>query len=140
MAKSLLTGYRDQFGELNPLQLVGFVAGQALETVAERTGLRELAARLVDDLVPGRDEERDVTDREYHLELFRWREDHMLSGVARRLKSAIDAGGDPFDVFLDCQDHAMNAARAHVDTVILEQFAAAVRRCPDPGVDRKSVV
>ena len=134
VAKSLLTGYRDQFGELNPLQLVGFVAGQALETVAERTGLREVAARLVDDLVPGRDEDRDVADRGYHLELFRWREDHMLSGVARRLKSAIDAGGDPFEVFLDCQDHAMNAARAHIETVILECFAAAVERCEDPGV------
>ena len=29
----------------------------------------------------------------------------MLAGAARRLKGGIDAGDDPFDVLVDCQDH-----------------------------------
>src|SRR3954462_1453878 len=42
--KNLLTDYRDQFGELDPLGMAQFVAGQALGMLAEKIGL------------PGRDE------------------------------------------------------------------------------------
>ena len=35
-AKNLLTDYRDQFGELDPLGVATFVAGQVLGTIAER--------------------------------------------------------------------------------------------------------
>src|SRR5256885_293360 len=69
------------------------------ETVVERSAARELLQRLTDDLVPGREREEDLTDRDYHLALFRWREDHILSGVARRLRhrgrARGGAGGAP---------------------------------------------
>jgi acyl-CoA oxidase len=35
-------------------------------------------------------------------------------------------------VFRAVQDHAVDAARAHLDRVILEAFADAVKTCPDP--------
>ena len=38
VAKGLLTDYKDHFGDLDPLGLVTFVAGQAVETVVEDTG------------------------------------------------------------------------------------------------------
>jgi acyl-CoA oxidase len=131
VAKSLLTGYRDQFGELNPIETASFVAGQMWETVVERSAARELLQRLTDDLVPGREREEDLTDRDYHLALFRWREDHILSGVARRLRRGIEGGGDPFEVFNDCQDHVLATARAHVEREVLEAFVAAIERCGD---------
>ena len=131
VAKSLLTGYRDEFGELNMLETAGFVAAQAWETVVERTAVREVIQRLTDDLVPGREREEDLTDREYHLGLFRWREEHVLSGAARRLRRGIEGGEDPFDVFNDCQDHVLATARAHVHREILESFVAAIDRCED---------
>ena len=131
VAKSLLTGYRDQFGDLNPIETAGFVAGQVWETVVERSAAREILQRLGDDLVPGRERDEDLLDREYHLGLFRWREDHMLSGVARRLRRGIDDGGDPFEVFNDCQDHVLATARAHTQREILEAFVAAIERCED---------
>jgi acyl-CoA oxidase len=132
VAKSLLTGYRDEFGELNPIETAGFVAAQVWETVVERTAAREIIQRLTDDLVPSRESEADLLDREYHLGLFRWREEHILSAVARRLKRGIDAGADPFEVFNDCQDHVLATARAHTEREILEAFAEAVERCDDP--------
>jgi acyl-CoA oxidase len=132
VAKSLLTGYRDEFGEMNAFATAGFFAAQAWETVVERTGGRELIQRLTDDLVPGRERDEDLVDREYHLNLFRWREEHTLSGVARRLKRGIDDGADPFDVFNECQDHVLATARAHTEREILEAFASAIERCEDP--------
>ncbi|CAA9509468.1 MAG: hypothetical protein AVDCRST_MAG85-2248, partial [uncultured Solirubrobacteraceae bacterium] len=45
-----------------------------------------------------------------------------------------ESGKDPFMVLVDCQDHVVAAARAWVDLVILERFAAAVDRCEDPDV------
>jgi acyl-CoA oxidase len=134
VARSLLTDFRDNFGELGPIATAGFVAGQVLETMVERSGGRELIQRLTDDLVPGREREEDLFDREYHLGLFRWRAEHVLSGVARRLRRGIEGGGDMFEVFNDCQDHVLATARAHVQREILESFCGAIDRTHDPRV------
>jgi acyl-CoA oxidase len=130
-AKNLLTDYRDQFGELDPLGTATFMASQVAGQVAERTALRELLERLGDQLLPGRDDERDLLDRSTQLELFRWRHEHVLAGVARRLKGGIDGGADPFEVLVDCQDHVLTTARSWADLVVLEAFAAAVEDCED---------
>jgi len=132
-AKNLLTDFRDQLGELDPLGTATFFARQGYEVVAEKSAMREILTRLADDLLPGRDDQEDLSTRAVQLELLRWRADHIKAGVARRLKGGIDAGRDPFAVLIDVQDHLIAAARAYVDCVVLEQFAAAVERCPDPG-------
>jgi acyl-CoA oxidase len=132
VAKSLLTGYRDAFGELNAFGTARFVASQAFETVVERTALREVIARLTDDLTPSREKEEDLLDPEYLLNLFRWREEHVLSGAARRLRAGIEGGGEPFEVFNECQDHVLTAARVHTEREILEAFAKGVEDCDDP--------
>lgn len=133
VAKGLLTNYRDEFGNLDALGMVRFVADQVVERVVERTAARTLIQTLI-DAVPGREEDTDLLDRGYHLELFEWREKHVLEGVARRIKRAIDAGGDPFTVFNDAQDHVLLAARAHIDRVIVEAFVAAIDGCDDSEV------
>ena len=134
VAKSLLTDYRDSFGELNAIGTAAFVAGQVWETVVERSAVRELIGRLTDDLVPSRESEEDLRDRDYHKNLLVWREEHILSGAARRLKRGIDDGREPFDVFNECQDHVLAAARAHTEREIHEAFADAVERCPEEGL------
>jgi acyl-CoA oxidase len=134
VAKNLLTDYRDEFGDLNLIGMARFAAGQALETLAERTAVRGLLRRFADGLAPGRDDGADLLDRSAQLDLLRWRQRHLLAGVARRLKAGIDVGRDPFFVLIDCQDHVVAAARAWVDLVVLESFAAAVERCEDPAL------
>jgi acyl-CoA oxidase len=121
-AKNLLTDYKDAFGELDPLGTAQFVAGQALGMLAEKIGL------------PGRDEGGDLLARKTQLELFKWRHEHVLAGVARRLKKGIGDGRDPFSVLVDCQDHVLTAARSWVDLVVLEAFAEVAER--DPVLDR----
>jgi acyl-CoA oxidase len=109
-AKNLLTDYKDQFGDLNPIGLAQFVAGQALGVLAERSPLR----KLVDG--------GDLLSRETQLDLFRWRHDHLLESAARRLKRGIDAKRDPFSVLVDSQDHVVEVARSWIDLVVLESF------------------
>src|SRR3954449_5843775 len=95
-AKNLLTDFRDQLGELDPLGTAGFYAGQVWETVAERSAMREVLTRLADDLLPGRDDQEDLASRAVQVELLQWRSNHIRSGVARRLRGGIDGGADPF--------------------------------------------
>ncbi|MQA99786.1 MAG: acyl-CoA oxidase, partial [Actinobacteria bacterium] len=133
VAKGLLTDYRDEFGSLDTLGMVRFVADQVVERVVERTSARKLIQTLI-DAVPGREEETDIFERGYHLELIEWREKHIMEGVARRLKAGIDAGRDAFEVFNDAQDHVLLAARSHIERIVLESFVAAIDRCEDPDV------
>lgn len=125
-AKNLLTDYKDAFGELDPLGMAQFVAGQALGVLTERTALRKLA----DSLIPGRDDNADLLAHKTQLDLFRWRHEHLLAGAARRLKGGIDAGRDPFSVLVDTQDHVLEVGRSWVDLVILETFANAAEDNP----------
>jgi acyl-CoA oxidase len=133
VAKGLLTDYSSSFGELDQLGMVRFVAGLAVETVIERTAVHKLLERIK-DVLPGGDDEWDqeagLLDPAYQLAMFRWREEHMLAGVARRLKRGMDAGMDPAAVFSRCQDHVIGAARAHVERLVLEAFVDRVAAMP----------
>ncbi|GAA1556819.1 acyl-CoA dehydrogenase [Kribbella lupini] len=134
VAKGLLTDYRRSFGELDPLGTARFVAAQAVEIAVEKTALRGLVERLR-DVVPNRSDSADpdagLRDDDYHAGLLRFREQHMLAGVARRLKAGIDAGDEAFEVFNRCQDHVIAAGRAHVERVVLEAFQHAVQAAPE---------
>ncbi len=134
VAKGLLTDYRDEFGSLDTLGMIKFAADLVVEKVVERTaGARQLIQALI-DAVPRAEADTDVLDRGYQLELFEWRERHVLEGVARRIKKGVDNGRDPFDVFNESQDHVLLASQAHIDRVILESFVEALDRCEDSAV------
>ncbi|HEX7717586.1 MAG TPA: acyl-CoA dehydrogenase [Marmoricola sp.] len=129
VAKGLLTDYSSSFGELDQLGMVRFVAGLAVETVIERTAVHKVLERIK-DVLPGNDDDWDseagLLDPAYQLTMLRWREEHMLSGVARRLKRGMDAGMDAAEVFSRCQDHVIGSARAHVERLVLEAFVDKV--------------
>lgn len=130
VAKGLLTDYASGFNDLDQLGMVRFVAGLAVETVVERTAVHKMLERIK-DVLPGGDDgwdqEAGLLDSEYHLAMFRWREEHRLQGVARRLKRGIESDMEPTDVFSRCQDHVISAAWAHVERLVLEAFVEKVR-------------
>ncbi len=133
VAKGLLTDYSSEFSDMDQFGLVRFVAGLAVETVIERTSVHKLLERLK-DVLPGGDQwdqEAGLLDPDYQLAMLRYREEHMLAGVARRLKRGIDQGMDAGEVFSRVQDHVIGAARAHVERLVLEAFIAKVRPLPD---------
>jgi len=120
VAKHLLSGYARQFGRLDARGLVRLVVDRVETAVTE---LNPLAVR--------RTEEAHLRDREFQLDAVRWRERRLVATLARRLKSRLDDGMDPFDALGDCQDHAIDAARAHGERLVLESFAAAVDAAPE---------
>jgi acyl-CoA oxidase len=132
-AKGLLTDYKDQFGDLDPREMVTFVAEQAVETVVERLFARKIV-QVIGDAIPTRDDDANLLEREHQLDLFRWREGHITASVAQRFRRGLGEGYDAFEVFRAVQDHAINAARAHIDTVILESFCQAIEDCEDESV------
>jgi acyl-CoA oxidase len=129
VAKGLLTDYSSEFQEMDQLGMVRFVAALAVETVLERTNVHKLFER-VRDLLPGGDQwdqEAGLLDSDYQLAMLRFREEHMLGGVARRLKRGIDQKLNPGQVFSLVQDHVIHAARAHVERLVLEAFVEKTR-------------
>jgi acyl-CoA oxidase len=132
VAKGLLTNYKSDFDELGTLATARFIAEQFVGGVIERTAARAVIERLA-AAGPGRDDETVLFDRAWQVRAFEDREEHVLEGLARRLRRAASPGADPFAVFNDAQDHVLRAARVHVDRVVLEAFVAAVDRTTDPG-------
>jgi acyl-CoA oxidase len=130
VAKGILTDYKDHFSELDPVDMVRFVAEQAAETIVERLYARQIV-QVIAEAVPGSDDERDLLDREHQLDLFHWREGHVTASAARRFRRGLDEGHDPFEVFRAVQNHAVDAARAHVERIILDAFARAIEACED---------
>ncbi|MBP2327730.1 acyl-CoA oxidase [Kibdelosporangium banguiense] len=119
VAKGLLTDYRDNFADLSPLATARLVAEQLMGAVLERLPARQLV------------ESSDLRDRSWHRQLFQDREEHVLAGLARRLRAAASASADPFDVFNDAQDHVLRAGRVHIDRLVLDAFVNGIDRSPD---------
>lgn len=132
VAKGLLTDFADEFGDLDQIGMMRFVASVAVETVIERTSVHKLLDR-VRDVFPQGDTDADagIRDTSYHLNLMRWREEHMLASVARRLKRGMAENGDPAAVFSRVQDHVIGAARAHVERLVLEAFIDKIATMED---------
>lgn len=134
VAKGRLTDLAAEFNSLEQIEMVGYVAGLAVETVVERTQMRALLERLR-DAVPGRggtsEEDAGLLDPDWHLSMLRWREDHMTSGAARRLKSGMSGDANPEEVFSRVQPHIISAARAHGERLVFEAFLTKVQNAPD---------
>jgi acyl-CoA oxidase len=133
VAKGLVTGYSSDFSDLDQFGMVKFVAGMAVESVIERTNVHKLLER-VRDLLPGDDawdQEAGLLDPHYQQAMFRFREEHMVSGVARRLKRGIDQGMNPGEVFSHVQDHVIATAHAHVESLVLDAFVEKLESLPD---------
>jgi len=123
LAKSLLTGYKRQFGEMSLLGLARYVAAEAATVVAE---LNPVATRRTD--------EEHLRDREFQIAALEWRENHLLETLARRLKRRLDDGMDSFTALIEVQDHATALAKAHTESLVLQQFAAHIARCEEESL------
>ncbi len=135
VAKGLLTNYQSDFADLGTLATARFVAEKFAGALIERTAARGVIERLT-AAAPGRDDETRLFDRAWQVNAFEDREQHMVDGLARRLRRGAASGqgaAGAFAVFNDAQDHLLRAARAHVDRVVLEAFLAGLERCPDPA-------
>ncbi|WP_110241043.1 acyl-CoA dehydrogenase family protein [Nocardioides gilvus] len=135
VAKGLLTDYSSGFSDMDQFGMVRFVAGVAVETVLEKAAVHKLLERIKDVLPGGNEDEWDqeagLLDPNYQVAMLRFREDHMLGGVAKRIKGGVDRGGNPGEVFSNVQDHVIATARAHVERLVLEAFVSKLETMPE---------
>ena len=124
VGKELLTAFKDHFGSLDTLGTVRFVADTAMSSILERLSARKVMAGLFTD------SEGSVSEPATQADLFAYREEHLIDGVARRLRKAAGAA-DPFAVFNDAQPHLLLMAEAHIERTVLEAFDAAVSSVSD---------
>ncbi|HEX4225637.1 MAG TPA: acyl-CoA dehydrogenase [Pseudonocardiaceae bacterium] len=131
VAKGLLTSYREHVNDLGSLATARFMAEQVVDTVIERTAAHSLIESIL-AAGSGRTDEDTLFDRAWQLHAFEDREQHVLDGLARRLRRASGADADAaFEIFNNAQDHVLRAGRVHVARVVLEAFVAAIDRCAD---------
>ena len=134
VAKGLISGYADDFGNLDTLGTIRFVADQVLDSVAERTSLHALAERLRGAAAGGDDDA--VLDSSWQIKLLDDREEHTLDSLVRRLRPARGknvSAGRAFEIFNNAQDHLLRAARSHLDGLVLDAFNRACEAQADPA-------
>ncbi|HEX2252578.1 MAG TPA: acyl-CoA dehydrogenase [Thermoanaerobaculia bacterium] len=122
VARALLGRYKQQFGELRPFTLVNHLLHRARTGIAEKN-----------PLVARRTDRQHLRDPAFHGAALAYREERLLTTVARRLKHRLDAGMDSFDAFNECQDHLLATARAWTERVAHDAFRAGVDGCDDPA-------
>jgi acyl-CoA oxidase len=121
VARGRLTEYREGFGELKVWNIARHLAGRAATRVTE---LNPIITRKTD-----RDH---LLDPEFHAAALRYREDRLVSSLARRLKRRIDAGMDSFHALNECQDHAVHLGRAFAESFLLDRFHRGLAAAPAP--------
>jgi len=121
VAKGLLSDFRREFRDMNLLGMVRFVADEVATRLSE---LNPVVTRKTDP--------EHLRSPEFHRAAFQYRADRMLLAAGRRLQRRIeDEGMEPFDAFVDVQDHLVQLAHAEAERVVLDRFADAVDAVED---------
>lgn len=123
VAKSLLTGYREELGGLQLRGIVRHLTRRAATRIVE---LNPIATRRTD--------EAHLRDPDFHRAAFRYREERLLVTAARRLKRRIDQGTDSFEALEETQDHLVALALGSVERTVLERCLDAVESCDDAAL------
>ena len=118
VAKTLLSDYGRRVGRLDLLGKVRFGADLVAGTVLEKIGARSVLNR------------GDVRDRHYQRWLLAEREEHLIASAAQRMRKVLAPGADQFAIFNGAQDHLLAAARAPVDRIVFDAFAASADQHP----------
>jgi acyl-CoA oxidase len=123
VAKSLLTGYRQQFEDDRVFTVMKLIVDRAAGALTDRNPFQVR-----------RTGSEHLRDGAFQLRALRFRESDLLASAAARLRKRMGAGVDSFQAFNQCQDHLLALAQAHVERVVLEQFIAGVEQVQDPAV------
>ena len=123
VAKSRLAEFKQEFNDIKFFGLVKYIAKQATTSLTE-----------MNPIITRKTSTEHLTDHEYHLSAFSYRESHLLTRAGQRLKHRIDKGMNSFQAFNECQNHLVNLAHAYIERVILEQFILGVRQVEDSNL------
>ncbi|PSQ95395.1 MAG: acyl-CoA oxidase [Bacteroidetes bacterium SW_11_64_17] len=121
VAKGLLSDFKREFRDVNLLGMARFVADEVTTRVTE---LNPVVTRKTDA--------EHLRSLDFQRGAFEYRAEHMLLSVGQRLERRIDEEEmEPFDAFVDVQDHLVQCAWAEAERVILDRFVKAIQDVED---------
>jgi acyl-CoA oxidase len=124
VAKNLLSEFNDKLKGMRPPQITAFIVNQALTAIVRRNPtivLNTFDAHL-----------RDVR---FQLGMLRFRESSTLFDAAQTFRRlTLKKKMDPFSAFSRMQRELLGLSRAHIDRVVLQQFAKAVEAATDQSL------
>lgn len=131
VAKALLLEYKSTWGDMDLRGTAQKTAAMLGQTVLERTTARSVIERLV-AVADRKPESGRIRARGWHVQLFEFREKHTVEGLAKRMRAAGKLqGAEQQAAIMACQPHMLEAAKAHVDRVVLEAFIEGIEECED---------
>ena len=125
VAKGLLSDFQREFRDMNLLGMARFVAGEVATQVTE-----------LNPVVTRKTAPEHLRSLDFQRGAFQYRVDRMLLDVGQRLQGRIDDGMEPFDAFVDVQDHLVQLAHAEAERVILDRFVDSVRAVEEKQLHR----
>jgi acyl-CoA oxidase len=120
VAKGLLSDFQREFRDMNLLGMVRFVVDEVSTRLTE---LNPVVTRKTDA--------EHLRSRDFHRAAFEYRADRMLLDAGRRLQRRIENDMEPFDAFVDVQDHLVQLAQAEAERVVFDRFVQAIDRTAD---------
>ena len=115
VAKGRLTEFRQQFNDARIWSTAKFIAKQATSSVVDHN---PVTAR--------RSGQQHLRSGDWHLNLFKHREEHLVFSAAQRLRHWIGKTNDSYQAMLITQNHLLAVGHAYVERVILERFLAGI--------------
>jgi len=121
VAKGLLSDFRREYRDMNLLGMVRFMVDEVSTRISE---LNPVITRKTDS--------EHLRSQDFQRAAFEYRANQMLLSVGQRLQRRIkERDMEPFDAFVDVQDHLVQLAFAEAERVIFDRFTDAVRVAQD---------
>ncbi|MGV8845702.1 acyl-CoA dehydrogenase family protein [Tessaracoccus sp.] len=131
VAKALLVDYKKSWGDMDLRGTAQATAKLLGGRFMERTTAGSTISRLVAGANLKPEGER-LHARGWHVEMFEFREQHLVETLARRMRAASKVSEERvFDAVNECQAHMLEAARAHTERTVLEAFVGGISACRD---------
>ncbi len=123
VAKGRLSEFQKEMGRMDFMGIFKFLSHQASVRITE-----------MNPIYKRNTSEEHLLDNEVLLHAFLFREEHLLTTVARRLQKRIKGGMDSFQAFLETQTHLVSMADAYIHRLILEQFIKKIETVENESV------
>lgn len=111
VAKGLLTHFKKSFHDGGFNSIIRYLGGQISHKFSE---LNPIYTRNTDT--------QHLSDRDFHMEAFAYREKKLLYTVSQRMQNFIKRRVDPYEAYLKCQMHLLALAKAYVERLALKSF------------------
>ncbi len=120
VAKGVLSNFSREFHDEGFIAVLKMLSSQWTTSVLEKN---PIAKR--------NDSSKHLLSSHFQLAAFRFRERKLLYSLSARMRAYIKQKMNSTEAFLNCQNHALTLAEAHIERYVLESFVEQVKSTQD---------